>query len=78
MAVKTREFVYTGGPVPDLDGPEYAAFLLNLQKGILLSLEQRNLLTASQRERCLAMLKDPCIQKAKATSAGPAGKGGSA
>ena len=76
--MKTREFVYTGGPVPDLDGPEYAAFLLNLQKAILLSLEQRNLLTASQRERCLAMLEDPCIQKTKRKSADTAGKGGAA
>ena len=58
-----REFVYTGDPVPDLDRQEYAAFLLNVQKGVLFSLEQRKLLTPSQRERCLAALENQYSQK---------------
>ena len=58
-----REFVYVGAPVPDLDGQEYAAFLLNIQKSILFSLEQRKLLTPSQRERCLVALENQYSQK---------------
>ena len=55
--MKHREFIYVGEPVPELNGQEYAAFLVNIQRSILLSLEKRNLLTASQRERCLLELE---------------------
>ncbi|MCI9079431.1 MAG: hypothetical protein HFH68_10980 [Lachnospiraceae bacterium] len=55
--MKHREFVYIGGPVPELNELEHAAFFMNFQKSILLSLEKRNLLTASQRERCLLELQ---------------------
>ncbi len=58
-----REFVYTGAPVPDLEGPEYAAFLLNIQKGVIFSLERRKLLTPSQRERCIEELEKHFAQK---------------
>ena len=61
--MKHREFIYVGVPVPDLDGQEYAAFLLNIQKGILFSLEKRKLLTSLQRERCLAELENQYSQK---------------
>ncbi len=55
--MKHREFVYVGEPVPELNGREHAAFLMNMQRSILFSLEKRNLLTASQRERCLLELE---------------------
>lgn len=60
--MKHREFVYVGEPVPELNGQEHAAFLMNIQRAILLSLEKRNLLTAAQRERCLLELeKQYCL-----------------
>lgn len=59
--MKHREFVYVGEPVPELNGREHAAFLMNMQRSILFSLEKRNLLTASQRERCLLELEN--VQK---------------
>ena len=52
-----REYVYVGEPIPNLNGQEHAAFLMNIQKSILLSLEQRKLLTHSQQESCLAELE---------------------
>ena len=55
--MKHREFVYVGEPVLELNEPEHAAFLMNIQTAILFSLEKRNLLTASQRERCLLELE---------------------
>ncbi len=57
VLLKHREFVYAGGSVPEINGQEHAAFLINMQQSILLSLEKRSLLTASQRERCIAMLE---------------------
>ncbi len=57
MAAKAREFVYAGGPVPEINEQEHAAFLMNMQRAILISLEKRELLTASQRERCIAALE---------------------
>ena len=53
----SREFVYVGDPVPELNEQEHAAFLMNIHKSILLSLEKRKLLTHSQRERCLVELE---------------------
>lgn len=61
MTTKAREFVYAGDPAPGLDGQEYAAFLMNIQKSLLFSLEQGKLLTPSQRERCLAQLENQYI-----------------
>lgn len=55
--LKHREFIYVGGPVPELNEQEHAAFFMNLQRSILLSLEKRKLLTTSQRERCLHELE---------------------
>lgn len=64
--MKHREFVYVGEPIPELNGQEHAAFLMNIQRAILLSLEKRNLLTASQRERCLLELeKQYCLNRRK-------------
>lgn len=51
-----REFVYSGEPVPELNGQEYAEFLINIQRAVILSLEKRELLSASQREYCLLKL----------------------
>lgn len=61
--MKVREFVLTGDPAPDPDGEEYAAFLLQIRKGILFSLEQRKLLTLLQREQCLKRLEKQYRQK---------------
>ena len=55
--MKHREFIYVGGPVPEINQQEHAAFLLNVQKAILFSLEKRSLLTGSQCERCLTALE---------------------
>lgn len=51
--MKCREFVYAGGPVPQITEEEYAAFYLQFQKSILASLKKRELLTHSQYERCI-------------------------
>lgn len=63
--MKHREFVYAGGPVPELNEREHAAFLLDVQKAILLSLERRKLLTLSQRQRCVDELEKRYIQSQK-------------
>lgn len=60
-----REFVYVGDPVPELNGQEHAAFLMNIQRSIVLSLEKRKLLTPSQRERCLVELEKQYSQNQK-------------
>lgn len=51
--MKCREFVYAGGPVPQITEEEYAAFYLQFQKSILVSLKRRGLLTRLQCERCI-------------------------
>ena len=51
--MKCREFVYAGGPVPQITEEEYAAFYLQFQKSILVSLKKRGLLTRSLCERCI-------------------------
>lgn len=56
FCMEHREFVYSGGPVPGLDGQEYTEFLLNIQRAVILSLEKRDLLSALQREHCLLKL----------------------
>ncbi len=56
FCMEHREFVYSGGPVPELDGQEYTEFLLNIQRAVILSLEKRDLLSALQREHCLLKL----------------------
>ena len=61
--MQVRNFVYVGGPVPELNEQENAAFLLNLQKGVLLSLEKRQLLTSSQKQRCIAELEKQYSRK---------------
>lgn len=57
LTVKVREFVPAGGPAPELNEQEYAAFLLQVQRAIVFSLEKRELLTPLQRECCLAELE---------------------
>ena len=64
-ALKHREFIYVGNPIPDLDQPEHADFLLNVQKAILYSLEKRKFLTLSQRLRCIDELEKKYIQSQK-------------
>lgn len=63
--MKHREFIYVGDPVPELNGQEHAAFLMNIQRAIVLSLEKRKLLTSSQRERCLVELEKQYSQSQK-------------
>lgn len=57
MALKHREFVYVGDPVPKIDKEQHRDFILHYQKSILLSLVKRHLLTPSQCERCIEKLE---------------------
>lgn len=56
--MKQKEYVYVGGPVPDLNRQEYAGFLIHLEKSVLYSLEKRALISPSQRDRCLAGIEE--------------------
>ena len=51
--LKHKEPVYEGEPIPDLNEPKYAEFLLHLEKSVLYALKDRNLLTRSQMEQCI-------------------------
>ena len=55
--MKPKVYEYVGGPVPDLNEPEYTEFLLHLQKSVLYALEKRNLLTHSQADRCVTEIE---------------------
>ena len=50
--MKHKEYVYIGGPIPELHFQEPAQFLIHLEKAILYSLEKRSLINRSQRDRC--------------------------
>ena len=52
-----KEYLYIGGPIPQLSKKENAAFLLNLQRALIASLKKRGLLTASQHDRCMMELE---------------------
>ncbi len=56
--MKHREFIYAGGPVPELNEQARAAFFLRVQEAVLFSLEEQKLLTASQRERAAFLLNE--------------------
>lgn len=62
--MKCREFVYTGGHVPNLTEREHGAFLLQLQKAILASLEKRELLNQTQYNLCIEELERRYCEKA--------------
>ena len=49
-----KEYVYAGGPIPELDIQEHTQFLIHLEKAILYSLAKRSLINRSQRDRCFA------------------------
>lgn len=56
-ALKHREFVYVGEPVPKIDPTQNADFILQLQKSMLVSLVKRKLLNISQMERVMEELE---------------------